>query len=199
MCDEREMLLIIDESLTGVGRTGKWFAFEHFGIVPDILTTSKALGQGIPASAVITTEKIADSAVAKGYDQGATHMGDPFQCAVSLANLEVIERENLLDRATKMGALLRKGLEEFQARFDVIGDVRGVGLFLGIEIVESKESKRPAPERATKLVIDCEDRGLLLGGGVLGINTIRLCPPLVITKEQVATALSIIEEALRRV
>ena len=200
ICDEREMLLIIDESLTGLGRTGKWFAFEHFGISPDILTTSKALGQGVPAAAIITTEKIADGAVAKGYDQGATHMGDPFQCAVALANLEVIERENLLSRATKMGALLRNGLEELQERFDVIGDVRGKGLFLGIEIVESKESKKPAVERTAKLVVECEDRGLLLGGGVsiggLGMNTIRLCPPLVITEEEISAALNIMENVL---
>lgn len=204
ICDEREMLLIIDESLTGLGRTGKWFAFEHFGIIPDILTTSKALGQGVPAAAVITTEEIADSAVAKGYDQGATHMGDSFQCAVALASLEVIERENLLDKATKMGAILRKGLEELQAEFEIIGDVRGMGLFLGIEIVESKKSKRPALERGAKLVTGCEDRGLLLGGGVsiggaLGTNTVRLCPPLVINEEQIATALSIMEDVLHRV
>ena len=200
MCDEREMLLIIDESLTGLGRTGRWFAFEHLGIVPDILTTSKALGQGVPAAAVITTEKIAEGAVAKGYVQSATHMGDPFQCAVALANLEVIESERLLDRAIKMGAILKKGLDELKDKFDVIGDVRGVGLFLGIEVVESKESKRPDIDRAAKLVARCEDKGLLLGGGIsiggLGINTIRLCPPLVITEEQIATALNIMEDVL---
>jgi 4-aminobutyrate aminotransferase-like enzyme len=200
ICDERQMLLVIDESLTGLGRTGKWFAFEHFEVVPDVLTTSKALGQGIPAAAIITTEKIADDAVAKGYDQGATHMGDSLQCAVALANLNVIEREHLLAQATQMGAILKKGLQELKDRFDVIGDVRGEGLFLGIEIIESKETKKPATGRAGKLVTLCEDRGLLLGGGIsiggLGTNTIRLCPPLVIKEPQIATALSIIEDVL---
>jgi 4-aminobutyrate aminotransferase-like enzyme len=202
ICNERQMLLIIDESLTGMGRTGKWFGFEYFGMVPDILTTSKALGQGVPVAAVITSDEIADKAVADGFDQGATHMGDSFQCAVALANIEVIENENLLEKSSKMGTLLKKGLTELQAKFEVIGDIRGKGLFLGIEIIESIASKRPDPARALKLVTECEDRGLLLGGGIptggLGTNTIRLCPPLVITEEQVASALNIMEKVLSK-
>jgi 4-aminobutyrate aminotransferase-like enzyme len=137
------MLLIIDESLTGMGRTGKWFGFEHYDIVPDILTTSKALGQGVPVAAVITTDEIAEGALANGFDQGATHMGDSFQCAVALANIEVIESENLLEKSVKMGALLKKGLEELQTKFEAIGEVRGKGLFLGLEIIESRDSRRP--------------------------------------------------------
>jgi 4-aminobutyrate aminotransferase-like enzyme len=203
ICNERQMLLIIDESLTGMGRTGKWFGFEYFDIVPDILTTSKALGQGVPLAAVITSDEIADKAVADGFDQGATHMGDSFQCAVALANIEVIESEGLLENSIQMGALLKTGLAELQAKFEVIGDVRGEGLFLGIEIIESKASRRPDPARAIKLVTECEDRGLLLGGGIptggLGTNTIRLCPPLVITEEQVASALDTIADVLSKI
>ncbi len=203
ICNEREMLLVIDESLTGMGRTGKWFGFEHYNIVPDIMTTSKALGQGVPVAAVITTDEIAGKAVDKGYDQGATHMGDSFQCAVALANIEVIERGNLLEKSYRIGALLKKGLEELQAKFEVVGDVRGMGLFLGLEIIESKVSRRPDPDRALKLVAECEDRGLLLGGGIptggLGTNTVRLCPPLVITEEQVNTAIDIIEDVLTKI
>ncbi len=203
ICNEREMLLVIDESLTGMGRTGKWFGFEHYNIVPDIMTTSKALGQGVPVAAVITTDEIAAKAVDKGYDQGATHMGDSFQCAVALANIEVIERGNLLEKSYRIGALLKKGLEELQAKFEVVGDVRGMGLFLGLEIIESKVSRRPDPDRALKLVAECEDRGLLLGGGIptggLGTNTVRLCPPLVITEEQVNTAIDIIEDVLTKI
>jgi len=203
ICSEREMLLIIDESLTGMGRTGKWFGFEHYDIVPDILTTSKALGQGVPVAAVITSDEIADTAVAKGFDQGATHMGDSFQCAVALANIEVVERENLLEKSSEMGALLRKRLVELQTKFEIIGDVRGEGLFLGLEIIESWASRRPAPDRTLKLVTKCENRGLLLGGGIptggLGTNTIRLCPPLVITEEQIGTALEILEDVLSKI
>jgi 4-aminobutyrate aminotransferase-like enzyme len=161
ICKEKEILLIIDESLTGMGRTGEWFGFQHYDIVPDILTTSKALGQGVPVAAVITTHDIAERAVASGFDQGATHMGDSFQCAVALANIEVIERENLLEKCTIMGALLKKGLEELQRKFEVIGDVRGKGLFLGMEIIESRASRRPDADRTLKLVTECEDRGLL--------------------------------------
>jgi 4-aminobutyrate aminotransferase-like enzyme len=203
ICNEREMLLIIDESLTGIGRTGKWFGFEHYDIVPDILTTSKALGQGVPVAAVITTDDIAERAVANGFDQGATHMGDSFQCAVALANIEVIEREDLLEKSNRMGALLKNGLEELQTKFEVIGDVRGKGLFLGLEIVESRASRRPDSDRTLKLVVECEDRGLLLGGGIptggLGTNTVRLCPPLVISEEQVNTAINIIEDVLSKI
>jgi 4-aminobutyrate aminotransferase-like enzyme len=203
ICNEREMLLIIDESLTGMGRTGKWFGFEHYDIVPDILTTSKALGQGVPVAAVITTDDIAERAVANGFDQGATHMGDSFQCAVALANIEVIEREDLLEKSNRMGALLKKGLEELQTKFEVVGDVRGKGLFLGLEIVESRASRRPDSDRTLKLVVECEDRGLLLGGGIptggLGTNTVRLCPPLVISEEQVNTAINIIEDVLSKI
>jgi 4-aminobutyrate aminotransferase-like enzyme len=108
-------------------------------------------------------------------------MGDSFQCAVALANIEVIERENLLERGTEMGALLKKGLEELQTKFEVIGDVRGMGLFLGLEIIESTASRRPDPERG------------------LGTNTVRLCPPLVITEEQVITAIDIIEDVLTKI
>ncbi len=203
ICNEREMLLVIDESLTGMGRTGKWFGFEHYNIVPDIMTTSKALGQGVPVAAVITTDEIAGKAVDKGYDQGATHMGDSFQCAVALANIEVIVRGNLLEKSYRIGALLKKGLEELQAKFEVVGDVRGMGLFLGLEIIESKVSRRPDPDRALKLVAECEDRGLLLGGGIptggLGTNTVRLCPPLVITEEQAISAIEIIEDVITKI
>jgi 4-aminobutyrate aminotransferase-like enzyme len=190
ICNEREMLLIIDESLTGLGRTGKWFGFEYFNIVPDILTTSKALGQGVPVAAVITTDDIDETAVANGFDQGATHMGDSFQCAVALANIEVIEREQLLEKSIRMGTLLKKGLEELQTKFEVIGDVRGKGLFMGMEIIESRANKRPDPDRTLKLVTKCEDRGLLLGGGI------PICPPLVITEEQVGFAIDILEDVL---
>jgi 4-aminobutyrate aminotransferase-like enzyme len=152
---------------------------------------------------VITSDEIADKAVADGFDQGATHMGDSLQCAVALANIEVIENERLLENSIQTGALLKKGLEELQKKFEIIGDVHGEGLFLGIEIIESKAGKDPAPDRALKLVTECENHGLLLGGGIptggLGTNTIRLCPPLVITDEQVATAIDIIGDVLSRI
>lgn len=200
MCDERGMLLIDDEALTGVGRTGRWFACQHFDVVPDILTTSKALGGGVPLCAVITTAEIAAGAVRKGYDQAASHMGDPFQCAVGLANLEVVERENLVDRAAQRGAQLKDGLQELSRRHEIIGDVRGLGLLVGIEIVESKASKRPAPQMAARVTDECRRRGLLIGGPRLGarmgLNALRLSPPFIATQEDIARALSVMDAAL---
>jgi len=115
----------------------------------------------------------------------------------------VIERENLLEKSIRMGALLKKGLEELQTKFEVVGDIRGRGLFLGMEIIESRVSRQPDFDRTLKMVTKCEDRGLLLGGGIptggLGTNTVRLCPPLVITEEQVGTAIDIIKDVLHEI
>ena len=198
MCNRRGMLLIGDEALTGIGRTGKWSAFEHFGVVPDIVVMSKGLGQGVPVSAYITSEKIATQAASKGHFHSATHKGDPFQCAVGLANIETIEREHLLDRAVEMGALLKKGLENVASRWEVIGRVGGLGLFLAMEIVESRETKKPAPEIAWNIRCGCAEKGLLLTSAK-GSHIIRVCPPLVITEAQIDTSLTILEEVLGKV
>jgi len=198
ICHRRGMLFIVDESLTGLGRTGKWFAFEHFGIIPDVIVTAKGLGQGVPVAAYITSEKIAAQAASKGYHQSATHKGDPFQCAAGLANVEIIEREKLLDRASKMGARLKKGLEDIASRCEVIGDVRGIGLFLGMEIVESRDTKKPAPEIAWNMRCGCAEKGLLLSFNK-GKHIGRLCPPLVITEAQVDTSLTILEEVFHKI
>ena len=198
MCDERNTILIDDESLTGVGRTGKWFACDYYGLVPDILTTSKGLGGGVPLSAVVTSDGIAAHAVEQGYIGSATHMGDPLQCAVGLANLKVIEEDNLLENANKVGAYLKQGFEALAKRFEVIGDVRGVGLFLGIEFVESRETRKEAYELTEEFVDACRQRGLLLSKvGALKTNVIRICPPLIITEEDAAQCLNVSEDALK--
>ena len=200
MCRERGILLLADEALTGLGRTGKWFAFEHFEVVPDIVTTSKALGGGIPLCAVITSAEIADTATQRGFAQSASHMGDPFQCAVGLANLEVIEKKNLLERAEAMGRILRQGLEELRMRFEVVGDVRGIGLLQGIELVKNKETKEPAPKLAGRVTLECLKRGLIIGGArpeSSESNVLRLAPPLIITEQEIAKALDILEASLQ--
>ena len=198
ICDERNTILIDDESLTGIGRTGKWFACDHYDLVPDILTTSKGLGGGVPLSAVITSDAIASSAIKQGYIGSATHMGDPLQCAVGLANLKVIEENNLLGNANKVGTYLKQGFESLAKRFEVIGDVRGVGLFLGVEFVESQETKKQSYELTEKFVDGCRQRGLLISKvGALQTNVIRNCPPLTITEEDAAQCLNISEDALK--
>jgi 2,2-dialkylglycine decarboxylase (pyruvate) len=135
-CDERGALLIADEALTGLGRTGRWFAFEHFDVVPDLVVISKALGGGVPAAAIVTTAEIADEALARTFIQAASHQGDPFQCAVALANLDVIEQEGLLANAERMGLRLHAGLQALVDRHRIAAQARGIGLVQGLELAD---------------------------------------------------------------
>ena len=137
------MLLILDEAQTGVGRTGLMFACERDGVTPDILTLSKTLGAGLPLAAVVTTAEIEEQAHARGYLFYTTHVSDPLPAAVGLKVLEVVERDGLVKRANVAGARLEAGLRALQQRFPCIGDVRGKGLLLGMEIV-----RRPPEQRA---------------------------------------------------
>jgi 4-aminobutyrate aminotransferase-like enzyme len=196
-CDERGTLLIADEALTGIGRTGAWFAFERLGITPDIVVTSKALGGGVPTAAIIATGAIADAAIARGFIQAASHQGDPFQCATAIANIDVIEDEGLLANATAMGTRLRAGLDEIVAQHLIAGDSRGIGLIQGLEIVDYDGDEAPALAGAISL--RCMERGLIIGGirpGVREGNVLRLAPPLSVSPAQVDEALHTLDEAL---
>ncbi len=197
-CSETGALMIVDEAQSGFGRTGRWFAVEHFGIVPDIITTSKSLGGGIPLSAVTTTHEIADRVQELGYHQSSSHTDDPFLCAVGLANIEIIEAEHLVENAAVQGAYLERAFEEMKQRHEIVGDVRGIGLMLGIEIVSDKQSKTPSPRHATAISQYCRDHGLLLGhrptGAVSG-NVIRILPPLILGRPEADEALSILDAA----
>lgn len=198
-CAERGALLIADEALTGLGRTGRWFAFEHTDVVPDLVVTSKALGGGTPLSAVLAPAALAREALANGFLQAASHQGDPFQCAVALANLDVLEGEDLLRRATSMGELLGSRLAELERTFELVGQVRGVGLLWGIEIVRDGDSRAEAPELAAAVTVEAMERGLIVGGlrpGIREANVMRLAPPLVIGEQEVERAVAILEEAL---
>jgi 2,2-dialkylglycine decarboxylase (pyruvate) len=199
-CDERGALLIDDEALTGVGRTGKWFACEHYNITPDILTTSKGLGGGVPCAAMVTSSLIAEHAISFGYDQAASHMGDPFQCAVALANLDVVESHGLLEQANFKGAKLVARLHELQSEYECIGDVRGLGLLIGVEVVADRESKKPAVDIAARITLESRKRGLLLGGVKVGArhgqNVLRLAPPLIVSDAELEDAMGIVADAL---
>ena len=201
-CLERDALLIADEALTGIGRTGRWFAFEHTGVVPDLVVTSKALGGGVPLSAVLAPTALARDALANGFLQAASHQGDPFQCAVALANLEVIEQERLLERATRLGELLGTRLAELERGSEIVGQVRGVGLLWGIEIVRDGDSRAEAPELAAAVTVEAMERGLIVGGlrpGIREANVLRLAPPLVVGEDELERAVTIIEAALTAV
>lgn len=198
-CTDNGVVMILDEAQSGVGRTGKWFAIEHFGVVPDIICTSKSLGGGIPLSGVTTTNEIADKVSEVGYHQSSSHTDDPFLAAVGLANIEIIEQEGLVENAGRMGAYLTEAFEGMKRKYEIVGDVRGLGLMLGIEIVTDKTSKTSSPLHASAISQYCRDNGLLLGhrptGAVSG-NVIRILPPLILKKEEADEALAIIDAAI---
>ncbi|TAM57663.1 aminotransferase class III-fold pyridoxal phosphate-dependent enzyme [bacterium] len=198
-CNQTGALMIVDEAQSGVGRTGKWFAVEHFGVVPDIITTSKSLGGGVPLSGVTTTPEIADRVAELGYHQSSSHTDDPFLAAVALANIEILEREGLVQNAERQGRYLKGALEQLKAEHEILGDVRGLGLMLGIEIVVDKASKTPSAGHASAISQYCRDHGLLLGhrptGAVSG-NIIRILPPLILHRQEADEALSILNDAI---
>jgi 2,2-dialkylglycine decarboxylase (pyruvate) len=171
-------------------------------VIPDLVVTSKALGGGLPLSAVLAPPALARDALAKGFLQAASHQGDPLQCAVALANLDVIEEENLLQRAAAVGDLLGRRLAELEDRFEIVGEIRGLGLLWGIEIIRDGDSRAEAPELAAAVTVEAMERGLIVGGlrpGIREANVLRLAPPLVIGEHEVESAVAILAGALTAV
>ena len=196
ICTERGAIMIVDEAQTGIGRTGKWFASEYFDVVPDILTVSKGLGGAVPLCATVVRSSIAEEVEDMGFRQSSSHTGDPFLCGVALANIDIIERHGLVARAAEMGGYVSAGLEDLKSRYEIVGDVRGLGLLQGIEIVRSKDTREPAPELLREISARCLQNGLIMFGGWDG-NITRVTPPLIITKEQVDRSLAILDEAVQ--
>jgi 4-aminobutyrate aminotransferase len=191
ICRAHGMLLVVDEVQTGFARTGRMFASEHFGVEPDILTVSKAMAHGLPAGAAVARAEVMD------WEEGAhegTLNGGPVIMEAAREVLRVIERENLLEKAATLGAYLKEQLEDMQKRRPLIGDVRGLGLMVGVEFVED-EKKTPARQERDKLLDEAFRKGLLLLGA--GESSIRLAPPMVITREEIDTGLSILEDCLK--
>jgi 2,2-dialkylglycine decarboxylase (pyruvate) len=192
------MLLILDEAQTGLGRTGTMFAFERDGVTPDILTLSKTLGAGLPLAAVLTTDAIEEEAHERGFLFYTTHVSDPLPAAVGLKVIEVVLRDRLAARAAEAGARLSAGLGELRERYDCVGDVRGRGLLVGLEVVTDKESKKPSPELGEAITRRCLELGLSMNitalrgmGGVF-----RIAPPLTITDDDLDLGLSILDQAI---
>jgi len=187
-------LIISDEVQTGFGRTGDyWFGIEHWGIEPDIITCAKAMANGTPVGATVTTPEIA--AAIKG-PQISTFGGNPVTAVAALATIEVIEEEGLLANAAAMGSKLAEGLNHLKTTHAIVGDVRGKGLMQAIELVNDPESKEPAPLAMNALLEATRERGLLIGKGGLSGNTVRLSPPLNINKADVDTAIDILDRSL---
>ena len=194
ICREHGVLLIADEVQTGFGRTGKMFACEHYGIEPDIIVTAKSLGGGLPLAAVTGRAEIMDAPGPGGL--GGTFAGNPLSCAAANAVLDVLESGDLLARANAIGAKFERRAHQWQSRFDVIGDVRGLGAMRAIELVKSRKSRQPAPEETRHIAQWCYEHGLItISAGSYG-NVLRLLVPLVITDEQMEEGLDVLESAL---
>jgi 4-aminobutyrate aminotransferase len=194
LCDKHGILLIADEVQSGVGRTGKMWAFEHFGFVPDIVASAKGLGSGFPIGACIARKDLTDNWLPGAH--GSTYSGNALACTAAYETLCLVEEE-LMENAREVGAYLKQRLEEIAARSNNIGDVRGKGLMIGCEFVKDKATREPDHDGAEHVMVEAFRRGLLLL--TCGKSTIRFCPALVLTKEQVDEGLAIFEETLQAV
>ena len=190
-CDERGILLMADEVLTGVGRTGKWLCMEHWGVLPDVVTLGKGLGNGFPVTAMVVREKHA--AAVEAISASTSYGGNPMACAAALASIEVIEEENLLDHATMLGDLMMQRMREMMSRHPIIGDVRGKGCLLSIELVKDRATKEPFDE-AGKLVYQKAFRKGL--AWIPAGHILRMSPPIIMQPELALKGLGIIEEAI---
>ncbi|KAK5270454.1 hypothetical protein LTR99_005836 [Exophiala xenobiotica] len=198
-CEKRGMLLIVDEAQTGVGRCGDLFAIEHEGVVPDILTLSKTLGNGLPLSAVIMSSEIERVCTERDYCFYTTHVNDPLPAAVGDKVLEIVLRDNLVENSRSMGLHLHAGLQKLKERYGCIGDVRGRGLMAGMEIVADRETKEPALDLARIVASKMYELGLWanLSSHSSFSGVFRIAPPIVITKEQLDQGLEIMERAFQ--
>ncbi|HSJ55686.1 MAG TPA: aminotransferase class III-fold pyridoxal phosphate-dependent enzyme [Anaerolineae bacterium] len=194
LCDEYGILLVIDEVQSGFGRTGKFFALEHFGVVPDVLIMAKGLASGFPLSGIAAPRALMDRWLAGTH--GGTYGGNPVSCAAAAATIEVL-RNGLVDNAERMGPVLMTGLCDLQARYPVIGDVRGLGLMVATEF--TLPGGEPATEVVKQVVAHCRQEGLLLLNCGTYNQVVRWIPPLLVTKEQIEEALGIFEHALAEV
>jgi 2,2-dialkylglycine decarboxylase (pyruvate) len=198
-CEERGMLLILDEAQTGIARTGHMFAFQRDGVTPDIMTLSKTLGAGLPLAAVMTTVEIEQKAHERGFLFYTTHVSDPLPAAVGVTVLDVVARDGLVQRAIERGAQLREGLEALKQRFECVGDVRGRGLLLGLEIVTDRKTKAAGFELGAKVMEEAMTRGLSMNivklpgmGGVF-----RIAPPLTVSEDEIDRGLEIMSDSIK--
>lgn len=207
ICDQYEVLLIADEIITGFGRTGKWFALDHWGVQPDILAFAKGVTSGyLPLGGILISEAIHDAIQSAPADlkymHAATYSGHPTCCAVALRNLDIIERERLPEAAETKGKRLLEGLKTLEA-YPVVGDVRGLGLMCGVELVEDRATRAPAIGLGGKVIAEARARGLFtrIRGGARGDypigDTICLAPPLITSDEQLDRIVSILHDAIR--
>src|SRR6266850_2558500 len=192
LCDKHGILMVVDEVQSGMGRTGKMFAMEHWDVVPDIICLAKGIASGMPLGAIVARADIMDWGPGS---HASTFGGNPVSCVAALETIRLLEDE-LMENASVVGDHLKARLSELLARHRLIGDVRGLGLMIGAELVRDRVTKEPASTERDEIVQTCFRQGLLLLG--CGISTLRFCPPLVVTTEQCDTAIAILDDVLRK-
>ena len=196
ICDEHGILLIFDEIQSGFGRTGRFFALEHFEVIPDIMVMAKGLGSGFPISAIAAPAEIMSKWIPGTH--GGTYGGNIIGCAAAVATIEVILEDKLVQNAAERGEQLRDSLQELQTRFPVIGDVRGLGLMVGVEFTDP-QTRQPATELTSRVLRNClQDEKLILMNCGTYANVIRWIPPLIVTGEQLDESLHSFEQALAK-
>lgn len=194
ICNENNIVFVIDEVQAGFGRTGKMFASEHFDIQPDLMTLSKSIAAGVPLSAVVGKAEIMDAP--NPGEIGGTYGGSPLGCVAALKVIEKIEQEALTEKAEKIGQIIRTRLTQMQEKYPVIGDVRGLGAMMGVEFVKDKSTKEPYPEIVKKVIAQCYQKGFIFLSAGIFSNLIRFLPPLVMTEEQVEAGMDALELAI---
>jgi 4-aminobutyrate aminotransferase/(S)-3-amino-2-methylpropionate transaminase len=197
ICRKHGIVLIVDEVQSGLGRTGKFFAIEHYGIEPDLITTAKSLGGGLPIAAVTGRAEIMDAPSVGGL--GSTFAGNPLSCAAALASIEMIERGGLLERATTIGKQFEGRARSWQKKWPLIGDVRALGGMCAIELVRNRETREPAEAETKEIAHYCYEHGLITITAGTYNNVMRILVPLTITDEQFAEGLDVMEAALASV
>jgi len=195
------MLLIFDEAQTAFGRLGHDFAFQHFGVEPDMLTLSKTLGGGLPLSAAVTSDAIEESCHEKGFMHPTSHVSDPMPAQVGLAVLDVLAEERLNERAVAMGEHLAAGLRWLKDKHEIIGDVRGFGLLQGVELVKDRETRVPETATGRAITSRCMELGLSMNIVTLGAMAAiwRIAPPLTVSREEIDRGIAILDQAIEDV
>ena len=201
ICDKHGILLIAEEVQTGFGRTGKWFAVENWGVEPDIILVGKAIACGVPNAACIARKHLCErEETGESIMISGTFRGSPLSSVATLTNIAVIEDEKLVDNSAKMGSYIKKRLMEMMEDHRLMGDVRGIGLLIGVEIVKDKDTKKPGVKEAEEICTDAFKKGLyLMNMGAFGTRALRIAPPLIINREQADSSLEILESAISKV
>ncbi|WP_024769372.1 aspartate aminotransferase family protein [Aquimarina macrocephali] len=199
LCDERGLLLIFDEAQTALGRLGKTFAFEQYDVIPDFLTLSKTLGGGLPLAAMVTTAEIEEECYKRGFVYVTSHVSDPFCASFGLAAFDILDEQKLAESALEKGKYLKEQLLQLHEKYECIGDVRGSGLLLGVEIVKDRETKIPDDDLGQKICSRCLELGLNMNiVRMKGYGSVfRIAPPLTISIEEIDLGIAILDEAIQ--